>query len=87
MKRLIWDELWAWKEQISRKPLLLMGARQVGKTYILKEFGKNAFQAVHYFNFEQHLLLGKIFEEDLAPKKILSKLSFYLNQRIDITHD
>ena len=77
----------AWKAKKGRKPLILKGARQVGKTYTLKEFGKKAFPRFHYVNFESDLSLGKLFEKDLKPKRILQDLSFYLDTSIDIKRD
>jgi predicted AAA+ superfamily ATPase len=53
MKRDISNELLVWKEQPKRKPLVLKGVRQCGKTYILKEFGKEHYSLVAYFNFEE----------------------------------
>ena len=67
MKRNITPELMEWKNGKERKPLLLRGARQVGKTYILQEFGKTAFSRCHYVNFEQDERLVTLFEKDLSP--------------------
>lgn len=52
MKRILMDELVKWKSSKNRLPLILKGARQVGKTWLLKEFGKTAFEDVLYINFE-----------------------------------
>ena len=87
MRRNIWDKLVKWKNKKDRKPLILKGARQVGKTYILQAFGRENFSQVHYLNFEKHKQLGKIFEEDLIPRNILKDLSFYLNTSIDKEND
>jgi len=87
MKRLIMKDLIAWKSSRHRKPLLLVGVRQVGKTYILREFGANHFPNYHYVNFEKEPLLCKIFEEDLKPKRIIESLSFYLDHTINIKRD
>ncbi|QVL54769.1 MAG: ATP-binding protein [Simkaniaceae bacterium] len=86
MKRTIFDKLFAWKEDQKRKPLIVRGVRQVGKTYILKKFGER-YQRCHYINFEKDSKLLKIFEKDLDPKRILDDLSFYLDQSIDIESD
>lgn len=83
MKRTITDILYRWKTSVHRKPLILRGARQVGKTYILKEFGEAAFPRVHYVNFEKDEKLGRIFERDLKPGRILDELQFYLDRPID----
>ncbi len=87
MKRYIHDRLNAWKDKADRKPLLLKGARQVGKTYSLKAFGKEAFPAYHYVNFEEHRGTHTIFEEDFNPRRILNELSFYLHAPIDEKRD
>jgi len=67
MKRQMMKQLIEWKERKPRKPLLLKGVRQVGKTYLLKEFGRCYFPRFHYFNFEKQPGLAKIFEPDLVP--------------------
>lgn len=83
MKRSLTDQLTAWKNSPKRKPLLLQGARQVGKTYLLKEFGKAAYEDVAYFNFESHPKLDALFQDDLDPANILKKLSVFLERKID----
>src|SRR3990172_410733 len=83
MKRAVTEFLHDWKSSVSRKPLILRGARQVGKTYSLKEFGSSAFSRYHYVNFEKDEKLGRIFEQDLKPDRILNELQFYLDQPID----
>lgn len=87
MKRLIMDKLVAWQKKGKRKPLLLIGVRQVGKTYILRTFGEQAFRRVHYVNFEKEPGLAKLFERDLDPKRIVQELSFYLNTPIRVGED
>jgi uncharacterized protein len=87
MKRLMMDKLLEWKNGMERKPLILKGVRQVGKTYLLQEFGKQSFFRCHYINFEKSPGLSKIFEQDLVPQRILNDLSFHLNCSIDITND
>lgn len=81
------EKLVTWKGEKERKPLLLLGVRQVGKTYILKEFGSHHFPHYHYINFEKELKAHKIFEADLNPKRILEELSFYFDHSIDISTD
>jgi len=83
MKRDIYADLINWKNASNRKPLILGGARQVGKTYILKEFGQKEFDTLAYFNFEENPELGKFFEDTLNAKKILAKLSLYQEKKID----
>lgn len=87
MQRKIMSTLLKWKQDPSRKPLLLKGVRQVGKTHLLKEFGKMCFPTFHYFNFEKQPALSKIFEQDLNPHRILSELSFHLDRSINIQED
>jgi hypothetical protein len=87
MKRLILQELKKWKEKKDRKPLILKGVRQTGKTYVLKEFGESHFPHYHYLNFEHNKKAAKLFENDFDPKRILNDLSFLLNNPIDIKND
>lgn len=87
MKRTITNLLNRWKTSVNRKPLILRGARQVGKTYSLKEFGVAAFPRYHYVNFEKDEALGRIFEQDLKPDRILDELQFYLDRPIDRRQD
>lgn len=74
MKRELMTELIAWKDSKFRLPLILKGARQVGKTFLLKEFASQHFSNSHYFNFEEQDELKKIFEGNLDPNTILSNL-------------
>jgi len=82
MKRDILRNLAAWKESPGRKPLLLRGARQTGKTYILKEFGRAQYRQVHYFNFEKGKELDGFFQRDLDPARIVAELSIYGRQDV-----
>lgn len=86
MKRSFFHKLIGWKNDNKRKPLIVKGVRQVGKTYLLKEFGKE-FPAFHYVNFEKDPDLYKIFEKSLEPKKMIESLEFYLDTSIDIQRD
>ncbi len=87
MKRKMMARLVEWKDEKRRKPLLLKGVRQVGKTHLLKEFGRLHFPKCHYFNFEKEPDLAKIFEADLDPQRILNDLSFYRDRPIQIGAD
>jgi predicted AAA+ superfamily ATPase len=87
MKRNVTSQLLKWKNNKTRPPLIIKGARQVGKTYILKEFGNEHFPHCHYINFEESESLGKIFKDDLVPHRILKELSFYLNSPINPGED
>jgi len=87
MKRAIIKALTAWKNSKDRKPLILRGARQVGKTYILQEFGKTDFPRCHYVNFENDERLCALFEKDFSPARIINELQFYLDTSIDTASD
>ena len=82
MKRDIYSHLLAWKNSSRRKPLILRGARQTGKTYILQEFGQKEFDEVFYFNFEESSHLDSLFSQSLAPEKIISNLSLLSKKKI-----
>ena len=81
MKRLILNQLRQWKQKKGRKPLIVKGVRQTGKTYILKTFGESDFSAFHYVNFEHHQKAANLFKEDFDPKRILNDLRFLLDSR------
>lgn len=82
MYRKITDFLKAWKEGAHRKPLILQGARQVGKTYSILEFGRTHYENVAYFNFETNLKLNKTFEENISPDYLVPILSHIAGQTI-----
>ena len=82
MKRDIYYQLIVWKNNPERKPLVLKGARQVGKTYILQNFGKNEYEDVAYFNFEEDPDLHDFFTGRLAPEKIIQTLSIFQEKKI-----
>ncbi len=81
MRRKILEKLQNWKTSPNKKPLLLFGARQVGKTYILKEFGKS-FANFHLINFEQNKTAHHAFGLNLDPKTIIEKLEIDLKIKI-----
>lgn len=82
MYRRVSEYLNQWKVSPYRKPLLLQGARQVGKTYSVLEFGKNNYDNVAYFNFQTSSSLAKTFEEDISPSYLLPILSHISGQTI-----
>lgn len=82
MERDIYKYLKQWKISSRRKPLVIKGARQAGKTFILKEFGKREYEEIAYFNFEEDPDLDDIFKRRLDPLRIIEYLSVY--QRIPI---
>lgn len=82
MYRKIMDHLIAWKNSPNRKPLILQGARQIGKTYTLLAFGRTQYENVAYFNFETNPRLGATFDEDISPSYLLPILSHIAGQTI-----
>ncbi|MBS0656289.1 MAG: ATP-binding protein [Verrucomicrobia bacterium] len=82
MNRKIMQSLRDWKNQSKRKPLLLMGARQVGKTFVLKQFGQSEYKNTVYVNFENNPRLCQLFEASLSPEIILRSLSIEMNTEI-----
>ncbi len=87
MQRDISGQLVEWKDGASRKPLILRGARQVGKTWVLEEFGRNNFAGFHYLNFEEDDQLQAVFAPDLKPDRILKELEFYFDRQINVNRD
>jgi len=87
MKRDLYKKLMKWKTSDRRKPLLLKGARQTGKTYILKAFGKNEYENVFYFNFEEESHLKDFFNQDLKPHRIIEVFSIYSKKKIQPGRD
>lgn len=82
MDRKIMDFLKEWKESNHRKPLILQGARQVGKTYSILEFGRTYYENVAYFNFEMNPKLMETFEENISPDYLIPILSHIAGQTI-----
>jgi uncharacterized protein len=87
MKRDCTAKLKQWKDSPYRKPLILRGARQTGKTHILREFGVSDYRQCHYFNFEQDSRLASLFENDLHPRRILRDLETYARCSIRVGED
>lgn len=83
MERLILKKLLKWKESPYRKPLILKGVRQVGKTWILKEFGKRYYENTAYFNFDENEEYRQFFETTKDVDRILQNLMFASNQKIE----
>jgi predicted AAA+ superfamily ATPase len=82
MKRDIYKKMLEWKSSKRRKPLLLRGARQVGKTYTLQQFGDKEYDNVAYFNFEENPALDDFFQQKLDPRAIIANLSLYIDREI-----
>lgn len=76
MKRFILEDLRKWKESKRRKPLILRGARQVGKTWILEEFGKDFIDGFIRINFDKNPLYWDIFKASKEVNRIIQSLSF-----------
>ena len=75
MERKTLSKLLKWKEKKNRKPLLLTGVRQCGKTYIIKEFGKDEFEDTAYFNFDGNTGLKSVFDYDFDVERIIDELA------------
>lgn len=82
MKRKIYDYLLQWKEKADRKPLIVNGARQVGKTYILQEFGQQEYDNYVIVNLETDKALVEKFEESITPRSLIQYLESAHSQRI-----
>ncbi len=82
MYRKVSEYLRRWKEDPYRKPLLIQGARQVGKTYSVLEFGRKHYDNVAYFNFQTNPLLTQTFAEDIRPSYLLPVLSHLSGETI-----
>ena len=82
MQRNAIQDLIAWKNSSDRKPLVLKGARQVGKTWLMKEFGQSCYDAYVYFNFDEEEALKSIFESNKNPHRIVELLSLIAEHKI-----
>ena len=82
MKRNALESLIRWKSSEDRKPMVLKGARQVGKTWLMKEFGQNCYQHTVYFNFDEEDELKSIFEVNKNPRRITELLSLIAGEKI-----
>lgn len=88
MKRIALNALKEWKNKLKRKPLLIDGPRQCGKTFLVREiFGPNYFKNVLSIDFRRDKEVHAFFEKNIRPDEILSNLSIYLNQKIDLEND
>lgn len=87
MEREAYKDLLAWKQTGARKPLLMMGARQTGKTHLLKTFGEREYRGLAYFNFEEDPALADFFADRVHPDRIIRDLSIYTGRPIDPDRD
>ncbi len=82
MRRRISERLLKWKSSHRRQPLLVYGARQVGKTYVINEFGRNNYENVIYVNLETNLTVAADFNRDISPEHIVNCLEIFYKQKI-----
>lgn len=82
MKRKITQQLVEWKNSSARKPLILNGARQVGKTFILREFGRENYKNTVYVNLESNGTVASMFNDDISPSKLIKYLEAETGERI-----
>lgn len=83
MKRNMMKKLLEWKNKKNQSPLILLGARQVGKTYLLEAFAKNNYETFVYINFENEPSQKHMFEYDLNPKRIIGEIELSIAQKIN----
>ena len=83
MYRLAIEKLFKWKESKRRKPLIIEGARQVGKTWLMKEFGRQAYKDTIYINFDSNSEISELFSADLNTERLISGLELYVGHKID----
>ena len=82
MYRAAINQLKIWKEDDGRKPLVVRGARQVGKTWLLKEFARTCFKNTLYVNFEEDTQLQTLFTEDFNLERIINVLQIYTGEAV-----
>jgi uncharacterized protein len=83
MKRSLFKDLISWKNSSNRKPLIIQGARQVGKTWLMKAFGAQEFQQVVYLNFEESSRLKELFIPDFDIERLITSFEIETNLKID----
>ena len=83
MYRYAIEDLRNWKHKKNRKPLIIEGARQVGKTWIMKEFGRQEYQNIVYINFDSNARVAELFSADLNTQRILRGIEIYAGKKID----
>lgn len=83
MYRYAIEELFKWKEKPIRKPMIIHGARHVGKTWLMKEFGKKAYTHTVYINFEDNVTMEDLFSCDLDTKRLITGMELYSGKKID----
>lgn len=83
MYRMAMENLFTWKQSRRRKPLIIEGARQVGKTWLMKEFGRQAYGDTVYINFDSNARMAELFASDLDTKRLVLGLELYAGRKID----
>lgn len=83
MYRFAMETLYQWKENKYRKPLIIEGARQVGKTWLMKEFGQKAYKDTVYINFDSNSRMAELFSMDLNTERLILGLELYTGRKID----
>ena len=86
MYRIAIEKLKKWKESNRRKPLIIEGARQVGKTWLMKEFGKLCYTDTVYINFDSNTRMAELFASDLDTDRLIMGLELYSGKKIDAEH-
>ena len=86
MYRIAIEKLLKWKQSKRRKPLIIEGARQVGKTWLMKEFGKQAYTDTIYINFDSNSRMAELFASDLDTDRLIIGLELYAGRKIDPDH-
>ena len=84
MVRLFEKKLDKWKNEGMINPLMVLGVRQIGKTYTIDKFGKENFEEYLYFNLEKNQEVRNIFEKTIDEEKILGELELYIGKKIDL---
>lgn len=83
MYRTAIEQLYRWKESKHRKPLIIKGARQVGKTWLMKEFGRKAYPDTIYINFDSNSRMAELFSADLNPDRLILGIELYAGKKIN----
>lgn len=83
MYRIAMEKLYRWKESRRRKPLIIQGARQVGKTWLMKEFGRAAYRDMVYINFDSNSRMAELFASDLNTDRLIMGIELYAGKKID----
>lgn len=83
MYRAAIEKLYKWKEKKHRKPLIIEGARQVGKTWLMKEFGSRAYKDTVYINFDSNSRMAELFTSDLNIERLIMGIELYVGRKID----